>query len=106
MTRTVSILYLLSTAIYFMVGTGSMLWGGFNMVTILASLAYFMDRSTRQGRVSKSDCSDIRLCIYVTLFRIAYTSICIVWPHSMIYSTNKILGILLIAVTAFHLLRE
>lgn len=99
MTKAVTIFYLVSTAVYFLFGTGSMLWAGFNMVTLLYCLMFFM----RGQRVRRDIRGWLKLAEYTTAVRIFYTIICVAWPSPLIYTFNLILGGLLVVVTAIHI---
>lgn len=99
MTKWVTIFYLASTAAYFLFGDGSMLWAGFNMVTILYCLMVFM----RGRRIKKEDRGWVKLAEYTTAARILYTIICVAWPSPLIYTFNLIFGGLLVVVTAIHI---
>ena len=89
----VAIAYLIATALYFGLGTGHALWAGFNMATLLLAITYFAgsrDRITHWVRLAKA----------VTLGRLIYTLVCIIWPYEIIYPTNKILSVILLVVIA------
>ena len=99
MTKAVTIFYLASTAAYFLIGTDSMFWAGFNMVTLLFCLMVFM----RGQRVGREDRGWLKLAEHATAVRIFYTIICVAWPSPLIYTFNLILGGLLVVVTAIHI---
>ena len=99
MTKAVTIFYLASTAAYFLFGNGHMLWAGFNMVTLLYCLMVFM----RGHRIRQEDRGWVKLAEHVTAVRILYTIICVAWPTSLIYTTNLILGSLLIVAVVINI---
>lgn len=99
MARYVTIFYLATTAIYFLFGNGSQFWAGFNMVTLLYCLMVYM----RGQRAGKADRGWVKLAEYVTAVRILYTIICVAWPNPLIYTTNVILGSLLVVVIAYNI---
>lgn len=99
MVKLVTISYLAATAAYFLFGNGDMLWAGFNMVTLLYCLMYFM----RGQRIRRGDSGWVKLAENVTAVRILYTIVCVVWPNPLIYTTNVILGALLIVAVAINI---
>ena len=99
MTKWVTVFYLASTAAYFLFGTGSMFWAGFNMVTLLFCLMVFM----RGQRVRRDIRRWLKLAEYTTAVRIFYTIICVAWPSPLIYTSNILLGALLVIAVAINI---
>jgi len=106
MIRMVTIFYLASTAVYFLFGDGNILWAGFNMVTLLFAMMFYIRGTGKQGRLCNSDKIWTRLAEYVTGARMFYTILCITWPSPLIYTANKVLGLALAALIILHLLRK
>ena len=99
MTKAVTIFYLASTSAYLLFGTDSMFWAGFNMVTLLFCLMVFM----RGQRVIGDIRGWLKLAEYTTAVRIFYTIICVAWPSPLIYTSNILLGALLVIAVAINI---
>jgi len=102
MTKLATILYLASTAAYFLFGGGDKFWAGFNMVALLFCLMVFM----RGQRVGREDRGWLKLAEHATAVRILYTIICVAWPSPLIYTFNIILGAILVAVVAINIYQK
>lgn len=94
-----SLFYIVTTFIFIGLGTSSIQWGAFNMVTILLSVCIFSYESTKMERVNKFTRMLSSYVITLSVMRIIYTLCCVYSLPDWVYSTNIIF--LLLALLVF-----
>lgn len=84
------IYYIVSTLVYFMIGTGYVYWSVFNMVSVLGSMLVVMTALYSGVLINNKTKEWLNYAGIVTFARIIYTTACAFAPISWIYYNNKI----------------
>lgn len=81
--KTVTLLYILSTLSYFMVGDGSMYWGLINHLTLLSMIVVLLNIKINKDIYTQ-------FATHLTVGRVIYSSICAISEVTWIYAMNKV----------------
>lgn len=86
--------YCISTLVYFAVGTGSLYWHLFNMLSILGTIVVFMLGAIFNKRYDAKTKGLAVYAVVLTIFRGIYSTACPHAPTDWIYFMNKIFALI------------
>lgn len=98
--------YIISTLVYFLIGTGFYFWAVFNMASVLMSFTIISSLLMNKYTLKNREYAWLEFSLILSIGRSIYTTACGFAPFDWIYFNNKLFAVIFILWLIIKIIRH